>query len=112
MIIARSYRPLDGAHNVADILRIVLVIAGVILLCVIGRVVSEGLRYGEMDRWQVCRFLSLGIFDISTSLGSAERFGVALNWHVIANLIALIVGWAGVGGNRHEQRAHTTGGHR
>lgn len=103
------YQPFKGSHDLADGVRLALILASGYLLAIIILATVAGRRRGRMSLYQLARFVGVAGLATSTSLGSATRFGGPLNGYVIANLIFVLIEWYGVWGLRRKQHSPMEG---
>lgn len=103
MIYADPSKAFSGRADLADGVRMVMFLFGIILLFVIARAVRESYTYKELGPGQVKRFGALALLDIADVFGGAHNLGRGAYWTLWAALIGLILAWWGTLDLRKEQ---------
>lgn len=112
MNLADTPQAFEGHADLADGIRVVLIIASVVLLFWIARATKEAYLHHELGRGQFQRLVSLALLALAVGLGSKHAFGRGAYWTIWLALAGIIVGWWGIVEMRRDQIARRNHGDR
>lgn len=94
-----------GDNPFFDWVRVICVVSGVVLMCVIGRIlVEQKRREVPMPPTQTARFIALALADVSISFTEIAVAGTPATPRLAVNVLVMLTGIYGVWGMRQKQR--------
>lgn len=108
MITADPRHAFSGHADLADGVRTVMFLFGIILLFVIARAVRESYLHKELEVGQSKRYLALALLDIADVFGGIHNLGRGAYWTLWPALLGLALAWWGTLDMRKEQQGRSS----